>query len=332
MRIKKRREKRSPSHIWPLRRHAVRSMLSSMLHKFLPATRAARVNAIQAVCCLFITARRASAKRPAAFRALGAGLVAFQAAARHSAAAAGAPHIVSLMSLLSLLLVLLLVYSILRCMYYCSPHPCGRPPVVIGTQGGCARRGGFVIRGRPPIVICTRGGYARRGRLGPLGPPYCDLHSARVACVRWRYGAVRVRDGAAIVIHRQRMDCARVGDGAAVANFSQDVVPCHVGRVLSGCVVSRHVMSRRVVSRHVISGHVMLRCYAVSCPVMSHHVMSCQEMSRRVMSRHVMPCHVVSCRFLSCRIAPCHVATSGHNTLTKLPHSHTTQADLYPSP
>ena len=62
---------------------------------------------------------------------------------------------------------------------------------------------------RPPIVICTQS----------VGP-------------------VRVRDGAAIGIHRQRVDCARVRDGAAVVICYQDVVPCHVGRVVS-CRVAK---------------------------------------------------------------------------------------------
>ena len=84
----------------------------------------------------------------------------------------------------------------------------------------------------------------------PLAPSYCDLHSrvaGRRVCalgspivictlsvVPVRVGdvAVRVLDGAAIVIHRQPVDCARVGDGTAVAICRQDVVPCHVGRVV----------------------------------------------------------------------------------------------------
>ena len=74
-------------------------------------------------------------------------------------------------------------------------------------------------------------------------------------------------------------------DGAAVVIHSQDVVPCHVGRIVCCRVMSRHVMSHRVVSRHVISWHVAMLC--------------------RVMS--------------------CHVAKGGHKALTQLPHSHRTQ-------
>ena len=65
---------------------------------------------------------------------------------------------------------------------------------------------------------------------------------------------VRVRDGAAVVIHRQRVDCARVGDGAAVVVCSQDVVPCHVGRVVSCRVLSRHVTSCHVTPRRAGPG------------------------------------------------------------------------------
>ena len=123
---------------------------------------------------------------------------------------------------------------------------------------------------------------------------------------------MRVRDGAAILIHRQRVDCARVGDGAAVAIGSQDVVPCHVGRVLSCRVVSHHVMSRSVVSRRATSCHVImscLSCHAMSCHVRSHHIRS-----HHVTSCHVTSCHAVPCRFLSCRIVSCHVATNGRTS------------------
>ena len=107
-------------------------------------------------------------------------------------------------------------------------------------------------------------------------PSYCDMHSERVACAGWRWRCHWDSQAA----------CACVGDGAAVAICSQDVVPCHVGRVLSF----------RAVSRHVISGHVILRCYAVSCRVMSSHVASCHLC-------HVMSCHAVLCRVTSRPVA-----------------------------
>ena len=71
----------------------------------------------------------------------------------------------------------------------------------------------------------------------------CDLHSGEVLA--------RVRDGSAIGIHRQRVDCERVGDGAAVVICSQNVVPCH----LRSCHVAMlfRVMSRPVLSRCVVS-------------------------------------------------------------------------------
>ena len=112
------------------------------------------------------------------------------------------------------------------------------------------------------------------------------IHRQRVDCVR-------VRDGAAIVIDRQRVDCARVGDGAAVVICSQDMVPCHVGRVVSS--------SRRVASCHLISSHVM------SSQLMSCHVMSCHVRSGRVGSGRVGSCRIMSS--LSCRVMSCHVAS-----------------------
>ena len=147
---------------------------------------------------------------------------------------------------------------------------------------------------------------------------------------------VRVRDGAAVMIHRHRVDGARVGDGAAVVICSQDVVPCPVVRVVSCRVVvmSRHVMSccdvkpchvgsRRIMSS--LSCHVTSRTSPHVMPrhVMSCHVMSCHVMSCHVMSCHVTPCHGVSlsCRVLSCRIASCCEGRPQHiDAATSLSH------------
>ena len=79
----------------------------------------------------------------------------------------------------------------------------------------------------------------------------------------------------------------------------------HAGRLRLGLVSSPVVPARNV----------------MSCHVMSCHVMSCHAMPCHVTSRRVMPCHVVSCRVASCR-----VGNGGHNTLTQLPHSHTTRS------
>ena len=136
----------------------------------------------------------------------------------------------------------------------------------------------FVTPGRSPIVICSQS----------------------VLPVRVGDGAARVRDGAAVVIHRQRVDCARIEDGAAVAICSQDVVPCHVGHscpVASCCVMSSQGMSCcDVMPCHVASCHLchVMSCHVMSCHVTSRHVTSRRVMSRHVMSRNVMPCHVVA--------------------------------------
>ena len=151
------------------------------------------------------------------------------------------------------------------------------------------------VRGSAAVVICDRVRCSRAfGIALPLG------FTGNVRTVRVIGGLVRVQDGAAIVSHRQRVDCARVGDGAAVVICSQDAV--HV--MHDGCVVSCRVMSPGVVSRHVISGRVMMRCCTVSCRVMSHHL---------IWSCHVMSCHVMSCHVMSCHVMPCHV-TSRHDT------------------
>ena len=116
-----------------------------------------------------------------------------------------------------------------------------------------------------------------------------------VVPVRVGDGAVRGRDGAAIVIHWQGVDCARVGNGAAVPICKQDVR--HVMSGVSCHDASCHVATCRVMS----SGHVMLRCYAASCRLMSGHVaschlcnvMSCHVTSRHVTSRYVKSSHAV---------------------------------------
>ena len=159
---------------------------------------------------------------------------------------------------------------------------------------------------RAPIVICSQSALL----------------------VRVGSGAVHVRDVAAIVIHKQHVDgCGsdfQSGRGAMSCRpVSCAVVSCRV------C----HFTSRRVASCHLSSCHVAMLCRVMSyhvrsCRIMSSpscHVMSRRVLSRRVMSGHVRPCHVVSCCVLSCRIASCYVAKSGHNTLTQLPHSQTTQ-------
>ena len=166
--------------------------------------------------------------------------------------------------------------------------------------------------GRPPVVICTQS----------------------------------VRDGAAIVIHRQRGPVAssRVMSChvASCRVMSSHLRSCHVAmlcRVMSGHVASchlchamRHDMSR---FRHVTSrGGVSAMNVAMLCRVMSYHVwscrimssLSCPGMSRRVMSRHVvsghvMPCHVVSCPCLSCRTASRRDRRPQHiDTATSLSH------------
>ena len=172
----------------------------------------------------------------------------------------------------------------------------GRSPIVICIHGGCPRqsRGGcarwcrFVTPGRPPIVICNQ----------------CVLP------VRVADGAVRVRDGSAVGIHRQRV--VRVGDGAAVAICSQDVAPCHVRCVMSGHVASCHVMSCQVTSCHIVSCHVTSR-HVKSC-----HIISCQVVSRPVLSRCVvsrrekLPQHIDAATSFS------HSANARRSPLTQL--------------
>ena len=131
----------------------------------------------------------------------------------------------------------------------------------------------------------------------------------------------------------------RVGDGSAVAICSQDVVPCHVGRVLSCRAVSR-VMSCQVAPCRVMSSQVMSRCDVMPCHVVSclatlHHVIS--VVSCHVLARHVASCHVATCRVshvmslpvlshLSCRDKrPQHIdaATSlSHRAIARRSHSH----------
>ena len=88
------------------------------------------------------------------------------------------------------------------------------------------RAGRFVTPGCPPIVICTQSVLP-----------------------------VRVRDGAAIGIHRQRVDCARVGEGLRLPLAVRTW--CHVmSRRAVLCRVTSHpVALRRVASRKAATTH-----------------------------------------------------------------------------
>ena len=111
------------------------------------------------------------------------------------------------------------------------------------------------------------------GRLGSRACCYWDLHSGRGVRARrgWRCPCgLRSRCGArarsGFRCHCDSQATCGLCAGwkcAAVVICSQDVVPCHVGRVGSCPVMSCHVMSRRVTPGHVLS------CRILSCHVAS---------------------------------------------------------------